>query len=63
MTNLIDRANDYAEKEREAIVSSRHSAELEVGKPGDCELCGEWFGRLVNGACVPCRNKFEKRHA
>jgi len=27
------------------------------GVEGDCELCGEWFGRLVNGVCVPCRDK------
>ena len=28
-----------------------------LGKPGDCDLCGEWFGRLVQGACEPCRDK------
>lgn len=28
------------------------------GVPGECELCGEWFGRLVNGACVSCRTKY-----
>jgi hypothetical protein len=27
------------------------------GVPGDCELCGEWPGRLVRGACAPCRDK------
>ena len=25
---------------------------------GDCDLCGEWSGRLVNGACAPCRDKW-----
>jgi hypothetical protein len=29
---------------------------LEPGVPGDCELCGEWSGRLVRGACAPCRD-------
>ena len=22
---------------------------------GDCDLCGEWSGGLVSGACVGCR--------
>ena len=30
---------------------------LEPGEPGDCDLCGEWSGRLVRGACAPCRDK------
>lgn len=30
---------------------------IEPGSPGDCELCGEWFGRLVKGVCCPCRDK------
>lgn len=28
-----------------------------AGNPGDCDLCGEWSGRLVGGACAPCRDK------
>ncbi len=28
-----------------------------LGQPGDCELCGEWSGRLVEGVCAPCRDK------
>ena len=31
--------------------------ELPAGVAGDCELCGEWFGRLVGGVCAPCRDK------
>lgn len=27
------------------------------GEPGDCELCGEWSGRLVRGVCAPCRDR------
>jgi hypothetical protein len=30
---------------------------LQPGVPGDCELCGEWSGRLVRGVCAPCRDK------
>ncbi len=28
------------------------------GKAGECELCGEWSGRLVRGGCAPCRDKY-----
>lgn len=24
---------------------------------GDCDLCGEWSGRLVGGVCAPCRDR------
>lgn len=24
-------------------------------KSGDCELCGEWSGRLDEGICPPCK--------
>jgi hypothetical protein len=33
---------------------------LDPGKPGDCELCGEWSGRLIDGACAPCRDRFAR---
>jgi hypothetical protein len=33
-------------------------AQIPVGMSGDCDLCGEWSGRLVNGACAPCRDKY-----
>ena len=32
------------------------AAQIPVGVSGDCDLCGEWSGRLVNGACAPCRD-------
>lgn len=32
---------------------------MPVGKPGDCDLCGEWSQRLVGGACAPCRDRFK----
>lgn len=33
------------------------AAKIPAGKPGDCDLCGEWSGRLVGGACAPCRDR------
>lgn len=60
MTDQIDRANDYAEAERAMAIANRLPFSLDKGKPGECDFCGEWFGRLVDGACVPCRDKYEK---
>ena len=33
------------------------AAQIPVGTSGDCDLCGEWSGRLVQGVCAPCRDK------
>lgn len=35
------------------------AAKIPKGTPGDCDLCGEWSGRLVSGACAPCRDKYK----
>lgn len=35
----------------------QQAAKIPVGNPGECDLCGEWSGRLVNGVCAPCRDK------
>jgi hypothetical protein len=37
------------------------AARIPVGTPGECDLCGEWSGRLVNGACAPCRDRFKMK--
>lgn len=29
---------------------------MPVGKPGTCEVCGGWSGRLVRNICAPCRD-------
>ena len=35
------------------------AAKIPAGQPGECYLCGEWSGRLVNNACARCRDKFK----
>ena len=59
MSDIIDTANDVAEAEADrAITAARaEAAQIPVGSPGDCDFCGEWCGRLVGGACAPCRDK------
>lgn len=41
------------------LKAARDKAQLVPGKPGDCDLCGEWSGRLVQGNCAPCRDKWK----
>ena len=33
------------------------AARIPAGVPGECDLCGEWSGRLVKGVCAPCRDR------
>lgn len=60
VADIADRANDYAEQDlAHAIAAARKP--LAKGKPGDCDLCGEWSSRLVDGACAPCRDIEDRR--
>ena len=58
MPDEIDLAQAASERTlalAEAAARAR-AAEIPAGWPGDCELCGEWSGRLVGGVCAPCRD-------
>lgn len=56
----LDNATDYQETVIDDHVrdAMRKCLEMPEGNPGTCDLCGEWFGRLVNGACGFCRDKY-----
>ena len=41
----------------------RRAAEIPVGEAGECDSCGEFFTRLVDGMCGRCRDKFAKYYA
>lgn len=58
MADEIDRANDYVEIFTSNAIKN-NAKELDQGKPGECELCGEWSGRLIKGVCAPCRDKYK----
>ena len=55
-----DRASYFIESVVDDHVKEamRRAAEIPIGSPGDCSLCGEWSGRLVNQACAPCRDRY-----
>lgn len=52
----IDRAKEREQLDRDNAIRAA-SKPLDPGVPGDCDLCGEWSGRLIGGACAPCRTK------
>lgn len=55
MADEIDRTQDRIEAEMDRLLPPR-GYEIPPGAPGDCELCGEWSGRLIDGVCPPCRD-------
>lgn len=63
MVDDVDRANALAAEETASGVQAAREAAAKIpeGKPGECDLCGEWSGRLVNGACAPCRDRYNVR--
>jgi hypothetical protein len=58
----IDIANDSAAKDlaRREHAARQAAADIPAGRPGDCDLCGEWTARLVEGACAPCRDRYRR---
>lgn len=59
MADEVDVANDYQNSVVEKQVKEITSKPMAPGVPGECDLCGEWSGRLVKGACAPCRDKYK----
>jgi hypothetical protein len=58
MADEIDSANDIAQAERDRAIAEAvaKASNIPLGVAGDCDFCGEWSGRLVGGACAPCRD-------
>lgn len=59
----IDRADYFIESVIDDHVKDamRRASEIPEGNSGDCDICGEYFSRLVNGCCGFCRDKFKIR--
>jgi hypothetical protein len=55
----VDYANDLSEKRLAMLIKQARNKPMRKGKPGLCDLCGEWSGRLVEGACAPCRDRYK----
>ena len=59
MADLADRAQEQQELEDE--LRQRKPYHITPGTTGDCDLCGEWSGRLIGGVCAPCRDKWRMK--
>ena len=61
MADEIDLAQEREQIATNSAVKKKKKkkARIEPGAPGECELCGEWSGRLVRGACAPCRDRYK----
>lgn len=59
MADDIDRAAEQEELHRQSAIANHKPIELDPGKPGDCDMCGDYFGRLIGGACGFCRDKYK----
>lgn len=60
VADQIDIANDLslAENARAVAEARDKASQIPAGIAGDCDLCGNWSGRLVGGACAPCRDRY-----
>lgn len=60
MADDADRSEYYIESVIDDHVKEamRKAAEIPPGNPGICDLCGDEYMRLVNGACGFCRDKY-----
>ena len=41
------------------VAAIRAKEEIEPGRRGACDFCGEHSGRLIDGACAPCRDRYK----
>lgn len=57
MPDEIDRAQQREQEDRDRAIAAA-ARDIPKGAPGDCDLCGEWSARLVEGACAPCRDRY-----
>ncbi len=57
----LDQADHYRESVIDDGVAAamRKALDIPAGNPGECCMCGEISGRLVQGACSPCRDKYK----
>jgi hypothetical protein len=61
MADEADKTSERMEVQEAADIAEicRKASNIPKGEPGDCELCSEWSGRLVNGVYAPCRDRYK----
>lgn len=58
MADEADLASAREEEMRQQALAKHQGFALAQGVQGECDLCGEWSGRLVGAVCAPCRDKY-----
>lgn len=56
MPDLFDAASETEEMLRTVALRNLPAGDFVAGAPGDCEYCGDYFIRIVRGACGKCRD-------
>ena len=59
MPDELDKTQDRMEflEQKDIDAVRRKAASIPAGEAGECELCGEYFARIVRGACARCRDR------
>lgn len=60
MADDVDMTTERMEREMAQLSAAVTGYTIPVGKAGDCDMCGEWSGRLVDGECAPCRDRYSR---
>ena len=60
MSDDVDVANDQAQQRLDILIKQARKP-LAKGEPGECTLCGEYSGRLIEAVCAPCRDRYKLR--
>ena len=60
--DTVDTASEYEQKERDNQIAAAiaSAAKFDPGVEGECDWCGNWSGRLIDGFCAPCRERLSK---
>lgn len=59
MSDEADAAQGEIELTLDRLISSARG-EILPGVAGDCDSCGDWSSRLIEGDCAGCRDKAAK---
>ncbi len=59
MADIVDIANEFEEliTENNLAHIRGKASEIPKGEAGECDYCGEWYPRIVDGGCARCRDK------
>ena len=57
MSDEADLGNEQMEKDLDYALRAARK-DLKKGYRGYCDMCGRETGRLIEGCCAPCRDRY-----